>query len=53
MLDYGIAIDDIMCDDITCEDLHLPNAPRMDDTTCGDRTYDDLIPECLRWLYWD
>ena len=44
-------IDDIMCDDITCEDLHLASVVGMDYIPCGDLTYDDLNPECVR--LWD
>ena len=35
-----------MCDHTTCDDLHLTSVAGMDDITCNDLTYDDLIPEC-------
>ena len=49
-------IDDIMSDDITCEELHFVSVAGMDNITCGDLTYDELIyddlnPECVR--LWD
>ena len=42
-----------MCNDIICEDLHLASVAGMDDITSDDLTYDDLIQECVRLLYWD
>ena len=42
-------IDYVMCDEITCEDLHLASVAGMADKTCGDLTYNDPNPECVRY----
>ena len=39
-----------MCDDITCEDLHLASVAWMDDIPWDELKYDDLKPECVRFL---
>ena len=41
-------IDDIMCDDITCKYLHFASVAGKDNIICGDLTYDDLNPECVK-----
>ena len=44
-------IDDRICDDITCEYLHFASVARKDDIICNDLTYDDINPECVRFLH--